>query len=323
MIHFQYPELFLLTIPAWFAYRRWGQVAGWTGWIRLGLIGLLLLAMTGPRVNLVGRGLDIVVVADRSRSMPSDSQQRIRELIQNLEASRAAGDALGIVTFGSRAEVEQTLLSESQLAEYTKQILPDGSDLNDAVTTSLKLVNPKRPARILVLSDGEANGPDPSSAARRAREAQVPIDFRLFERPTVGDVAIESVQLPESVAPREPFQFSVWVYANKEAHGSIAVLREGKPIASAERDFHTGMNQLLFRDLLEVGGFLSLRPSAGRRTGSAAREQSGCGRRARGSRTAIARSEFRRNGQSAGPPVGGGAHSGRCRCRCAATTVSG
>ena len=119
----------------------------------------------------------------------------------------------------------------------SKDILPDGSDLADGIATALNLVDKNRPARILILSDGESNGPDPVSTARRAREEHVPIDFRPFERARLGDVAVESIQLPESVAPREPFQFSVDVYADRDSHGVVRVMRGGKLLAKREQDF--------------------------------------------------------------------------------------
>jgi Mg-chelatase subunit ChlD len=256
MIRFLYPELFLLAIPMWFAYRRWGQVAGVTGAIRVALLVVLLVAIAGPRVNWGGHGIDVIIVADRSRSLPADADPRIRELIEIVYHGRRSGDRVGLVTFGSKPAVESLLSEESSLGSYTKEILPDGSDLGEALQTALNLVVPDRPARILVLSDGEANGASPTSAARRALEMGVPIDFREFPRPRTGDVAVESLQLPETIAPREPFQYVVWIYSGRDAAGKVTVLRDGESIAQdkTDRQFALGMNQLVFRDLLEEGG---------------------------------------------------------------------
>jgi len=256
MIRFLYPELFLLAIPLWFVYRRWGQATGVTGALRLAILAVLLIAISGPEINLGGKGIDIVIVADRSRSLPIDADARIRELITNLQTGRRNGDRVGIVTFGATGAIENTLSEESTLKEYQKQILPDGSDLNDALNQALNLVSRNRPARILVLSDGESNGSNPAMAARRARDLGVPIDFREFPRLRVGDVAVDSLLLPETVAPREPFQYTVWVHSDRETQGKVTVYRDGEPIASdkTERSFVIGMNRLLFRDLLEEGG---------------------------------------------------------------------
>lgn len=254
MFWFQYPEVLLLAIPVALAYRQWGRASGVTGWLRVAILAALVAALAGPRMNLGGKGIDVIVVADRSRSMPAAAQNNVLELIHNVERNRKSGDRVAVVTFGTTAKVEHILWDKSELGAYSKDVLPDGSDLADGIATALNLVDKNRPARILVLSDGESNGPDPVSAARRAREEQVPIDFRPFERARLGDVAVESIQLPESVAPREPFQFSVDVYADRDAHGEVRVMRGGKLLAKREQDFLSGRTRLQFRDVLEEGG---------------------------------------------------------------------
>jgi Mg-chelatase subunit ChlD len=254
MIWFQYPEVLLLAIPVGIAYTRLSRASGVTAGLRIALLAALVLALAGPRLDLGGKGIDVIVVADRSRSMPASAQDSVLALIHDLERNRKPGDRVGVVTFGGKAQIEHPLSDSSALGSYSKDILPDGSDLSEAIATSLNLVDKNRPARILVLSDGEANGADPLSAARRAREEGVPIDFRPFERPRLGDVAVESIQLPDSVAPREPFQFTADIYADRDAHGQVRVFRGSQQIARRETDFVAGRNRLTFRDLLEQGG---------------------------------------------------------------------
>jgi Mg-chelatase subunit ChlD len=255
VIRFVYPELFLLALPLGWAYWRWGRARGVTGVLRGLALALLVFAMTGPLMNLGGEGMDVVVVLDRSRSLPEGSEARMKELVTILEGSRRRGDRLALVTFGAAAQTEQLLDEQAKLANFRKEVLPDGSDLQAALQQALDLVKDgNRPARILVLSDGEANGPRPAAAARRARDLGVPIDFREFPRRREGDVAVESLQLPDVVAPREPFQYSVYVQAERAGEARVTVLREGKQIATADRTLSVGRNRLLFRDILEEGG---------------------------------------------------------------------
>ena len=260
-MQFEFPELLILFIPVWFLYRRFGQAKGVTGWLRVALLITLVIALSGPRINVGGRGVDVVMVADRSLSQSAQARDNIREIILNLQdhvtTSATTGDRLSLVTFGTDSRVEYELANRISHTEFVKDINPNGSDLNAAILTALDRVDADRPARILILSDGEANGASPESAARRAVEQGVPIDAREFERLQVGDVAIESVLLPETVAPREPFQYSVWIHAGREVSGAVLVLRDGREIARREADFNTGMNRLLFRDLLEDGGLHS------------------------------------------------------------------
>jgi len=100
---FEYPQLLILCIPALLIFRRWGRARGVTGWLRAALVLCLVVALSGPYVNLGGRGLDVVVLVDRSRSMPESAAKNIRELIDNLERRRGAGDRTAVVAFGSDA----------------------------------------------------------------------------------------------------------------------------------------------------------------------------------------------------------------------------
>jgi hypothetical protein len=73
MIWFQYPEVLLLAVPV-------GLPTGGGG------------ALAGPRLNLGGKGLDVIVVTDRSRSMSAAAQKNVVELIHELEHNRKSGD---------------------------------------------------------------------------------------------------------------------------------------------------------------------------------------------------------------------------------------
>ena len=255
MLDFEVPAVLLLALPLGWVFWQWFRVRGVTGWLRLTLLGLLVLALSGPRIDIGGEGVDVVVIVDRSRSVSPKNQSESLGLVRDLEQTRGAGDRLAVVTFGGESRVESELSQNKELgSEYGEEIDPDGSDLAAAIGTALNLVNPARPARLLVLSDGEANGRDPSSTARQSREAGVPIDVRPFERSKVGDTAVESIRLPLSVSPGEPFQFSVWVAADGERTGTLRVMRDGRELASAQRQFRSGRNRLLFRDILEAGG---------------------------------------------------------------------
>ena len=162
---FQFPELLLLAIPMWIIYHRWCRASGVTGWLRLLIMAMFFLALSGPEYDVGGRGMDVVLVADRSRSMPEGSSLRVRELIQNVERARSEGDRVGVVTFGTSSRIEHILSSTVQTDQFIKSVLPHGSDLNSAVLAALNLVDADRPARILVLSDGESNGARPETAA--------------------------------------------------------------------------------------------------------------------------------------------------------------
>src|SRR5688572_24367378 len=260
-ILFRYPEFFLLLIPLGLAFRHWGRTKDRvTNGVRLAAALLLLLALTGPEINLGGEGLDVIVVVDRSKSMQDAAGANAVELIENLEKNRGPGDRVGIVSFGSTAEVERLPSEEALFSGFEKEVSIEGSDLNAAILTALGMVDPNRPARLLVLSDGEFNGADPKSAARRARDQDrdrpVPIDYRAYDRIRAGDVAVEELTLPRTIAPREPFHFTVQIFADHETPATVEVLRDGQPVATREVQLVSGQsNPVPFRDVLDESGF--------------------------------------------------------------------
>ncbi len=257
MIEFFYPELLLVGIPLAILLWRYARQGRATTLVRTGIAVLLLLALAGPLYNLGGRGIDLIIVADRSRSMSEQALGNVAELIHNLDRNRNRGDRVGLVAFGANSQIERVPSETAMFEDYSKPVNIDGSDLNTALHRAINLADENRPTRILVLSDGEANGIDPTSAARRARELNIPIDYRTFNRVKVGDVAVESLNLPEEVSPREPFQFSVSVQSDRVATGKLVIKREGRVISTATRTFSVGRNRLLFRDLVERPGFFT------------------------------------------------------------------
>lgn len=261
----------LLPVPLWLGLREFARSADVTKWLRFALVVLLLFALPGPKWNLGGKGVDLILVVDRSLSVtdarkPDGSNARheetVREIIETLQAARKPGDRIAVVSFGVEAHIEHLLSGERQFKEFRHAVNPHGSNLNDALQRALGLVDPNRPARILVLSDGESNGLSAFSAARRAAELNVPISVHALPANDVGDVLVRSLSLPERVTPNEPFLFSATIVADGDTTAMVRLRRESvvdgkilrRTIAEKEWQLRSGRNDIQFADTLKTGG---------------------------------------------------------------------
>ena len=249
-----FPGLLLLIVPLLVVYFWRGRAAALGGFVRVViLLGLAILA-AGPLAPLGGKGVDVVVVADLSRSMPAESRVRALEIVKLVEQRRATGDRVGIVTFGREARIERLPEEFGEVADFVQEVDRDGSDLGGAIGLAASLIPRGRPGRVIVLSDGESNGAPVMAAAHDAAVRGVPIDFRAFSRGEAADIAVESVDPPGVVDEREPFQFTASVRTDRTVVSEAVLLRDGVEIARTTRTFQPGATQLTFRDLIDRPG---------------------------------------------------------------------
>ena len=245
----QAPVFLLLLLPALAALplaRRGGR-------IRAALAGAallsLVLALARPVVRIPRRAGTVVVVADRSASLPPAERDAQKALLDAVAARRAEGERLGVVAFGETAAVEQAP-QPAPFAGFRASPGAEGSDLDAALDLALSLVPPRDEARILVLSDGRATGPDPlAGAARRAAARGVPVDVRAQTPPRAGDTAIVRVDAPLRLRPGEPLLATAWVSSPAPQTLAYAFHRDRELVARGTRAVPAGLSPISFRDL--------------------------------------------------------------------------
>lgn len=260
---FLHPELLLLALPI-VALWWWTRPASRGARVVRFLIGMLLAAaLAGPYLPIGEPGRDLLIVVDRSRSLPSDATKTAVELIALAEKERTRADRVGLVTFGANATVERLPSSDAVFSAFEREVNLDGSDLGEAIETALNLIPDGRQGSILVISDGIHNGRDPVAAARRAYLRGIPVHVVPTVRQRGGDLSVERMDLPEAIATGEPFQFTVWVRADTRTETTFELSRRGKVISSGKRVFEPGVNRLVFRDLVEDAGIADYRVHLG------------------------------------------------------------
>lgn len=253
-----YPQALLLWLPLGLWLWRGARLTGPAMGFRVALVAVLGLALARPELSWQSGGSDVVVLVDRSKSMPPGSQATAEELIRLLEPQRRPGDRLGVVSFGRDARVELPLTADGSFGGFQAALDPEASDLSNALDVANGLFSDERAGRVLVLSDGRATGLDARAAARRLAARGVPVDFRWIGREDVGlDVAISRLEVPPRVAVKEPFQLAATVHATSATEVTLVLQRNGKPLLKAKRSLKAGDTVVTFRDLVDTAGLAS------------------------------------------------------------------
>jgi len=255
-VTFSDPIWLLLALPLAAALWLWPAVSRTVTVLRVLVLVLVLLALAGLALQLPGREGVVVVVADRSRSMPQGAGANERELVKVIESKRKGESRTGVVSFGRAAEIE--LLPEgARFGDFRMRESEDGSNLHDGIQTALSMIPRDVPGRIVVVSDGRWTGRDPSAAALRAAARDVAIDYRVVTRSSAADVAVERVDAPTVVSPAESFVIAATIDAPHETTVTIALKRGATTIASGEHHLVAGTNRIAFRDRASAAGTLA------------------------------------------------------------------
>ncbi|UCG75044.1 MAG: VWA domain-containing protein, partial [Gemmatimonadota bacterium] len=230
--------------------------------LRTAILLCLALAMAGLSFRRGEPGSDLLVVADRSLSLPAETLQKQEEIVQALAQRRGSGDRLGLVVFGRGAHLAGKPAATGSPSVGQAAVDAEASDLAGGIRLAVSAVPRHRPARLLVLSDGLFTGSSPLPAAFEALERDVPIDFRFLGRKPGPDIAVEDLLLPGEVPLGTPFQVKLPVFAEKAARAEVVLRRGTQLVARKTVQLEKGLNQVFFRDLPRAPGILTYRAEA-------------------------------------------------------------
>ena len=144
------PAAFLILLPllALFTMRRLPSRI--QNFLRVLTYCMIAAAMGGVSVRLPERAGTLVVLADRSRSMPEGSRQEMDALIHRLEKSAPDGSKLSVISFAESPFVEKLPDSPAFDGLHTVPANPHATDIAGAIES----------ARGVKLERGQLNLPD-------------------------------------------------------------------------------------------------------------------------------------------------------------------
>ena len=247
------PIWLFLLIPLVLSIWLWRLPTRLLMGLRIVSLLLVILALADLAMRLPSRAGTVIVLADRSLSMPADSEAAHKLAIDLIQKKMGADDRLGVVSFGRTAAVDQ-VPREGLFGGFIAQVGPDASNLADGLNTALALVPRDGSGRILVLSDGRWTGQDPAGVIPSAAARGVVIDYRAMQRSVAGDLAIARIDAPAVVSPGESFLITAWVWSPTTQEATFELKRGDTNLSTGAKKLTPGLNRLTFRDRAGKGG---------------------------------------------------------------------
>lgn len=250
-----YPIWLLLLIPALVALWVWKMPSRLLRFLRVVIVLFVVLGMAGLTPQFNSRAGTVVVVVDRSLSMPSNSLEKQRELIDLLQSKMGPRDNLAVVSFGQLSVIDR-IPQQGKFGGFSSKVLPDGSNLSDAIRMSMSLIPQGTPGRILLISDGKWTGENPKSLSSLAAARNIALDFHVMNRAVDNDVAIARIEAPNSVAPGQAFLVTAFVKSPTSRTIRYTLMRGNLVISKGSQKVEAGENSLVFRDRALQSGAL-------------------------------------------------------------------
>ena len=250
------PRAYLLSllIPLGYLCLKYRHQDCFVTAIRLLLYAVLILGAAGLSWRMAtGEGVCIAVV-DRSASMNQAATDSTVAFIKELDAARPQDSHLGVVGFAGVRTLEKPVDNSPFTGLNAYLDNTDSSILSAALDDALKMLPAKGGGRIVLLTDGQWNGPALDQAFARASAHGISVDYRLWAQSLEGDVSIHSLDAPMSVNEGEGYVIECAV-RSPDSCNAVLKLRKGRGAWSERKvTLRRGINYFSWRDSSDAAG---------------------------------------------------------------------
>ncbi|MEA2682012.1 MAG: hypothetical protein QOK05_340 [Chloroflexota bacterium] len=207
--------------------------------LRVLILALLAFALAGLGAIRTPSAQALVVLADRSASVTSASDQE-KAAIRQLATARGTADQMAMVTFGREAVVENPPDAGLAFTDFAATPNPNYTALEEALRLGSSLLPADLRHHLVVLSDGRQNIGDAVTEARLLRSQGTRVDVLPLQVLAGPDVRVDSVDVPAAVPPGTRVHARVQVASNVATSGVARVFLDRALVAELNPAYPSG-----------------------------------------------------------------------------------
>ena len=237
---------------------RLGLPAGvgdrWALGLRCALIAVLLLALAKPTVPRLVDRLNVMFLLDVSDSISLAARENAYRFAAQAMSAMQPGDQAGLIVFGERAVVDQTLHATPKLDRPQATVGGRATNVAQALQLGLATTPAGHANRFVLLTDGRQTAGNAVAVAQAAKDAGADIYYVPAPLTFTQEVVVESIVLPQEVKFGEPFQTKVVAWSQADTQGRLSLYRNGEFLGSQMVRLAAGKNVYTYRQALEQSG---------------------------------------------------------------------
>lgn len=186
------------------------------------VVVLMVLALAGAESRKTSDDLAVVVVVDRSNSIPRELQAAalafLKETPQKLRPSK---DRLAVVAVDGEASVEQLPQGALAIERLGEAVAPNETNLAAAIRMGMALFPPNYARRMVLLSDGNENVGSALEEAEQLRAAGVPLDVVPIRYAHDHEVIFERISTPSTARANETVNVQMVLRSQRAVSGRL------------------------------------------------------------------------------------------------------
>lgn len=211
---------------------------------RLGIVILLVAVLSGPGLVSVIQRQAVVMALDVSASIGpavSEGERWVRETM----TARPPGAAVGVVSFGRRAMVEEPSGDRPNFYRITTDPGQEASHIGEALKFSKAILPAGFRQRVVLLTDGRDTENGALAAARVLQADGVRVDVVPLGNAAGSDVRLDNMHVAPQARVGENTAVELNISSDSVATGEIYLERDGELIASRPVQLRNGKNRLV------------------------------------------------------------------------------
>ena len=226
--------LLAIALAEWLLVRRRAGVGRGQFRVAAALRLLVVLGLIGALLNLAwvrpSNRVATMFVVDASDSLGPTGREAALDWVRQAIADMPDDAIAGVALVGADARLELTMQSDPVLGPATVQLDPTRTNLADGLRKAKAVLPTDARRRVVLVSDGRPTDDDVEAEAAELREAGVPVDVHLVERPSGADASIGDLDVPNRVRLGEQVHITATVVADRAGPATVALLSDGKTL---------------------------------------------------------------------------------------------
>ena len=236
--HFGQPWWLLAALPAapaaWFAWRNLASLGAVrrVGAIILRCLVILVLAglLARPALERKHRKVTLLMVVDRSQSVPQPLQDAAREFLTEAVARKPADDRLSVIDVAEAASIVRLPDTLAEIPKRNPSLTGGQTNLACGVQMAMAIMPPDTAGRILLVSDGNETAGDVREAARVAAANGIPVDVLALTYRYENEVVFRRLAVPTRARSGQTINLRFVLGSTGPARGRLLLSLNGRPV---------------------------------------------------------------------------------------------